>query len=1464
VGHSLFKGQIDHKKGACFVMGKSVFATKISLALGLILALIFGSAPVGAFAAVIRTTYIVQVQDGFASEVRGSIARLGEYPHDELTEVMDGFVVDLTDLEAEALRLEPYVKQVVADAPMSLMDSQSPVPSWGLDRIDQKTLPLDGAYNFPSNGGQGVRVYVVDTGVMATNPDFAGRMLPGKDMYGQNLENADCHGHGTHVAGTAAGTKFGVAKKAWIVPVRVLSCSGSGSWSYLISAMDWIIANNPAGTPAVMSASIGGGSYPLANAAMEKLYAAGITPVIAAGNSNIDACNTSPAGAPNAITVGASDQNDARASFSNYGECVDVFAPGVSIISDSNTDPTAARSMSGTSMATPHVSGLAALYLSANPTATPAEVTAAIENGGLSGAITNANSVAGNILINNTFTRANVPVAPAPVYPPTAVTASAITSTSATVSWTAPAVSAATTAPESYLFEYKLVTATEWQSMPTVATTLNLSGLTKLSNYVVRVTSIAGDQKSAPTAELQFSTLGTAPDAPTNLIATAIFGNQIDLSWTKPVNTNGAPIGGYYIESLVNGAWTSYNNVGATYGSVRNLTPLTKYSFRVKAFNTIGHSEYSNVLEVSTSSVTPVTPTSITFSGITGTTATVNWKASAQIDAATPITYSVTLLSRQVSNFGAVLGKYTATTNSFTLTGLKRTTYYGVTVTALSGSLVSPTSGQSVFLTGTAKPTSPTQLKLTRLATGMNLSWGQPADNGGAAVTGFQLEKKNVDGTWAIVVSLPATTLSYDVPSPARGQYDSYRLAAVNINGVGDYVSTLVATPAAVPTAPQNLVATRSGTSLTLSWAAPLDDGGAPVQYYAVYIKAGSATTWTALTLGVTGTTFNVALPAKGVTVSYAVAARNSSGTGAMSNSVTETTAATAPSAVRSINFSYITADQLQISWSTPLDNGGQAVNYRLERQQTDGTWLELTTTTATKFVIARDLPGVVVKTRVIAFNTIGEAVPYVANYQTPFVQASAPQNFAAVDNGAIVATTWTAPLELGGSTVYRYSVQISRDNGKTWTSFSTSNGSYLSLNVPRPTKGYTWIYRVVANTGYGLSVASESISISAGITVPNAPGIRSLTFGADGSMNLVWYSASDNGGSVITGYLVEKSIDGKTWATASELPATTTTANFARELPGVRVYFRVKAVNAIGASTPSGSVSLAIPFVRASAPTNFVLTDTGSVVAATWSAPESLGGSTLYGYRILVSKDSGTTWLTLTYPSASTVKVNLQRPTKGQTWSYRIIARTAFGDSLPGADVAITAAATAPSAPSIRGLVINADKSLGLTWAQHYDNGGSPVTSTVVERSLDNKTWVEVQTLDGSATSMNVPTPGPGIRIYFRVKTINVIGASAYSYAASVQTRYELASAPGSVTATAASNRLTITWQKSENLGGSTYVVYRLESNSGSGWVLRGATTGSSYALPLQAKGQAVSYRVIAQTSAGYSTPSAEIRVVG
>lgn len=255
---------------------------------------------------------------------------------------------------------------------------------WGLDRLDQQYLPLDGRYT-AARTGAGVRVYVIDTGILASHIDVAGRVEPGWSPLGST---ADCAGHGTHVSGTAVGAISGVAKAATLVPVRVLGCDGQGLMSNVIAGIDWVTANRVG--PAVANLSLGGTASYAVDRAVTNAMAAGITVVAAAGNDNIDACTGSPARVPDVITVGATTSSDARASFSDYGSCVDLFAPGQSILSAWPTATNAGRSMSGTSMASPHVAGAAALYLAAHPQAQPREVASALISRATAGRVSGA------------------------------------------------------------------------------------------------------------------------------------------------------------------------------------------------------------------------------------------------------------------------------------------------------------------------------------------------------------------------------------------------------------------------------------------------------------------------------------------------------------------------------------------------------------------------------------------------------------------------------------------------------------------------------------------------------------------------------------------------------------------------------------------------------------------------------------------------------------------------------------------------------------------------------------------------------------------------------------------------------------------------------------------------------------------------------------------------------------------
>ncbi|KRI80356.1 S8 family peptidase [Acinetobacter pittii] len=286
--------------------------------------------------------------------------------------VLKGFAIYLPDVAGtafvEAIKKNPKVVSVENDTVMKIDATTQSNPDWGLDRIDQRNLPLDSAYSYLQTGS-GTTAYIVDTGILSTHQQFSGRVLSGYTAISDGNGTSDCHGHGTHVAGTVGGSTYGVAKNVSLVPIRILGCDGSGASSNVIAGLDWILKNGK--KPAVVNMSLGGEANASLDSAVENLFNNGYVMVVAAGNSNTDACSSSPARVSKAITVAATDSTDTRASYSNYGSCVDIFAPGSQINSSWIGSNTATKVLNGTSMATPHVVGVVAEMLQSTPTATP-------------------------------------------------------------------------------------------------------------------------------------------------------------------------------------------------------------------------------------------------------------------------------------------------------------------------------------------------------------------------------------------------------------------------------------------------------------------------------------------------------------------------------------------------------------------------------------------------------------------------------------------------------------------------------------------------------------------------------------------------------------------------------------------------------------------------------------------------------------------------------------------------------------------------------------------------------------------------------------------------------------------------------------------------------------------------------------------------------------------------------------
>ena len=323
----------------------------------------------GQYIVVLNGSLNTQSAEDFSLQAAAVAADLGVQSTRPL-QVINGFVARFDDAKLTSLRADPRVAYVEQDQIMKATRTQSN-PTWGLDRIDERTLPLDRAYQYDATGS-GVTAYIIDTGIRASHSEFGGRVVGGVTAIDDGRGSDDCNGHGTHVAGTVGGSRYGVAKEVSLFAVRVLGCRGDGSNSGVIAGVDWVTSNHS--KPAVANMSLGGGTSRALDDAINNSIRAGVSYAVAAGNENQNACNVSPARVDAALTVGSTTTSDRRSSFSNYGSCVDIFAPGSDITSAWYTGNSSANTISGTSMASPHVAGAMALVLEDNPDASPSAV----------------------------------------------------------------------------------------------------------------------------------------------------------------------------------------------------------------------------------------------------------------------------------------------------------------------------------------------------------------------------------------------------------------------------------------------------------------------------------------------------------------------------------------------------------------------------------------------------------------------------------------------------------------------------------------------------------------------------------------------------------------------------------------------------------------------------------------------------------------------------------------------------------------------------------------------------------------------------------------------------------------------------------------------------------------------------------------------------------------------------------
>jgi subtilisin family serine protease len=1074
--------------------------------------------------------YIVTLKDDVAPRAFAtSEAATGSQILSVYTNAINGFAAVLDASALERLAKDPNVESIEQDRIVVLQGDQVD-PPWGLDRVDQRSGTRNSRYSY-ANTGAGVTAYVIDTGILESHVDFGGRVGAGYTAYTDGRGTTDCNGHGTHVAGTIGGSTYGIAKAVSLIPIRVLSCSGSGSISGVIAGINWAISDHASGSTAVANMSLGGLYSAALNSAVANATADGIVFAVAAGNNNRLACSYSPASAPTAITVGAIGGSDDRASFTNYGSCLDVFAPGVSIKSATIASSSAWRLLSGTSMASPHVAGAAALLLQSDPTATPAQIAALIVNSATPDVITGLAAGSPNLVL---YTGAAF-VSPNPVAPsvPTSLTAVGGV-TQASLSWTAPTQSGGADVTD-YVVEYSSNSGSTWTVFAdgvSTSTSATVTGLTNGTTYQFRVKAVSsgGTSEASSTA----TAVVGVPSAPTSLSATPL-GLSIRLSWTAPAQNGGSVITDYVAQfSTDSGAtWSTFSDSvsTSTTTTVTGLTNGLTYQLRVSAVNSVGTSAPSSVvIAVPWAASLPSAPLDLAIASYGLNQVGLSWTIPATNGGDTITDYVIEYSSNSGSTWTTFTDLVTSL-RSATVTDLVNGVSYIFRVSARN----SAGTGDPSVVSAAVSPGLPTApCCITEMLVGpqyVALRWGAPTFDGGSAVTNYVIEYTINDGvSWTTWSEPTGNGINRTITGLTDGVPHKFRISARNAIGTGPPSDVSDAYTPLTPTAPGrplNAVATANTGQVGLDWDTPTSDGGAPITDYLIEYSSNSGSTWTTYVDTVSTATIATirSLPV-GISVLFRVSAINSRGTGAASlnsNSITTigsltndpfagadlfagTTGAVSSSTLTASRESgepshggYGASSSIWYKWIATQD-GTLVVDTRLSNFDTllgayTGTQVNALTTLA-----ANDDSGggtwSSVTVSVVAGTSYFFAIDGYGNRKGSttlnwqFTQApdpsvpSAPRNVrgSAGDQSAVLY--WEAPLDNGSRTITSY-VATSSPGSKT----CSSTGA-LTCTVRGLTNGVAYTFSVTATNSIGTSsasVASAPVTPTAAST-PEAP----------------------------------------------------------------------------------------------------------------------------------------------------------------------------------------------------------------------------------------------------------------------------------------------------------------------------------------------------------------------------------------
>jgi hypothetical protein len=1026
----------------------------------------------------------------------------------------------------------------------------------------------------------------------------------------------------------------------------------------------------------------------------------------------------------------------------------------------------------------------------------------------------------------------------------------------------------------------------------------------------------------------------TAPGAPTNLTGTR--GNtSASLTWTTPSNNGGSEITDYLIQYSVNGSnsWDTYTD-GISTGTavtVNNLINGTSYIFRVAAVNSVNNGADINETNYNfsnqTGSVIPATipssPTNLT--GTRGNTSTeLTWTAPSN-NGGSEITDYIIQYSVNGSSSWDTYTDGTSTDTTATVNNLTNGTSYIFRVTAVNsvnnGSAINETNYNFSNQTGSVIPATipgyPTNVNVTRGDSLVSLTWTAPSSNGGSEITDYLIQYSvNESSSWDTYTDGISTGTTATVTGLTNGTSYIFRVAAINsvndgavINGTNynfrNQTGSVI--PATVPNSPTNLDATRGNSLVSLTWTAPSNNGGSEITDYIIQYSVNGSSSWTTYTDGTsTGTTATVNNLTNGTSYIFRVTAVNSVNNSSainetnynFSNQTGSIIPATIPGYPTNVNVTR--GDSLvSLTWTAPSSNGGYEItDYLIQYSVNESSSWDTYTdgiSTGTTATVTGLTNGTSYIFRVAAVNSVNNGVVInETNYNfsnltssvIPATIPDSPTNVNVTRGDSLVSLTWTAPSNNGGSEINDYIIQYSVNGSNSWDTYTDGTSTDTTATVNNLTNGTSYIFRVTAvnsvNNGSAINEANYNFSNQTGsiipATIPSSPTNINVTRG-DSLVSLTWSAPSNNGGSEITDYLIQYSVNGSnSWDTYIDGTSTDTITTVNNLINGTSYIFRVAAVNSVNNGVVinetnynfSNLTSSVIPATIPDSPTNLDATRGDSLVSLTWTAPANNGGFTITDYLIQYSVNGSNSWDTYTDGISTNTSTTVNNLINGTSYIFRVAAVNSVnnGAVINGTNynfinqTGSVIPATIPGAP-INLVSTRGNSLVELSWDTSINDGGLQIFDYIIQYSInDDNSWTLYEDGINNNTTATVNNLTNGTRYIFRIAAVNSVGASDYSTNINAVIPATIPNAPTSLSATTGDSLVTLTWSTPLNTGGLDIIGYSIiySINNGSNWSLPISTNSTLTTFQVNNLTNRTSYvfRVAAVNSVGpsqYST---------